>query len=223
MSSFSRKRFFTDCFLTNNIDNTTIVIHFNTGIAYTSFFVLTKLIHSSILKFQINPFSTNSCRSAIFLLSVKDPFSATIAEISTDYKEFKAFLTSIKADAINRYKALIDNHNIIRLNETLEFIVDLGTSDIRFKHSSLNQCKSLFKRKRTLSLLRYDKNTLPFSTTNELIQYYYTKLSLKWLSEIYYPVFPIIEMEDPKKPECDETMEIPIFSEVEMEFLTSLS
>lgn len=182
------KKRFDKLYFVNNIDNKAVLIKLVNSITYSSFFVLTKLVHSSFIKFQINKCLLGKSIYSCFLLLNYD--GEIVREVITYYDTFKDFLTRIKRIVIKRNKILNDVEKIKEIDDILEFVVYLGNTDIRYKHSSLYQVKSLFKRKKKILQDRIDNSEIFFTTTTELVVFYYKVLCLSWHLMEYFPELP---------------------------------
>jgi hypothetical protein len=193
---FTKKKYFDKIYLANNIDDSIIAFALQEPFTYAQFFVLTKLVHSAIIKFQINPFCAQTSHFSIFLLLRHDEMAFTTATIDTTYQEIKSFLTVMKKTCIRRHKILFDAMQLPDIDRTLQFIAELGISDNRYKQSSLFQVKSLYKRKQRAFKQRLEQDTSNINTTIDLIDAYYIGVSAKWSSIPYLPRSQVETIED---------------------------
>ena len=191
MVRVSKKKSFFKLFLANNIDNKIIQFSLAEGINYTPFFVLTKLLHSSLIKLQKCEFIDSECSSALFLLNSVDQLAEgyeIINEIQSSFGEIKELFISIKDLSILTLKKLFDRHQVKTISDTLAFINTASKSDNRFKYSSLLQIKSSFNRKLNLYTKRLAYNNSMVENVLDLINFLYFLINEKWQLDPYFPM-----------------------------------
>lgn len=201
------KKLFTLIYLTNSIDGRIYCFNLSIPIPYNKFYVLTKLIHTTFIRFQINNFTDSTSQVTFFFTFTLPEVGEIIKVIDTSFEYLKKILTRLKARALLRYKILEDYNKIMRIDKELEFIASLAASDLRYKTSSLFQVKSPHLRKKKIYQKKYEECEYSFVTALDLINYYfsYFEKRKRWSSSLRLQRLPKVEC---KKQDLDNCMEM---------------
>lgn len=175
----------------NLFHNRIIIIFFKTPIVYRDYFLLTKLVHSAFINFQINSFTTCNSDKSIFLLLHSPPVELfqtnyIIQKVHVDFIDFKDWLSAFKKNSIKRYKTISNYYESLEINKKLNFIEELVVQNENYKKTSIRQIKSSYLRKKELLANKYFLDTCEVHTAADLIKYFYCNLEKEWSFVIHY-------------------------------------
>jgi hypothetical protein len=177
----SKKKLFTHLYISNNLNDAYLQIELDQPINYAQYFILSKLIHSSIIKFQHNTFLSCTSACSLFIMHSINGTENIVQVVLSSYSELKQMLTDIKTVACKRAKTLTDYHSNSATELEIVFIDALADTDDRFTQTSIKQVKSSLSRRINTYQGRYSRDPYSFiSTAFDLVQYYYSVFRQKW-------------------------------------------
>ena len=172
-----KKKIFTLYFYNINYD--IISINFKNYICYGQYFTLSRIIHSSILKFQIASYLDVESHNTLFILhDIKHIIFNKNQKIkiyeNCDFLSLKKLLLSYRKTLDKSYTAHLNyyNNSIPKAINHIETCVAL---DDNYKTTSIRQLKAVLYRKNNDIKKRYEQ-CIKVSTTDEAINYTYNKL-----------------------------------------------
>lgn len=153
--------------------------------------MLTKLVHSSFINFQINSFTTCTSDKSVFLLLSPPPdelfqINYIVQKVNVNFLDFKIWLSNFKRASLKRFKTITNYIESQEIGKKLEFIEELVVNNINYKKTSIRQIKSSYLRKKEILNNKYKQDIVNIHTANDLIKYFYTCLEEKWSFVTHY-------------------------------------